>query len=258
MKKNALIALLAVVTILSLGLFAVQAQEAETPKAIGVTITGVNYGLLNTLAKDELAVANDSAAQLNALKVTVAKDGEGNEIADLAGKTLHYLHVKPAEAAMTGEANRGKELTITGSLFKNESALLVERITSGQTQELTASESVGVIVTGVNYGLLDVLAKNKPAGDDEFLVQVNGLKVTGAKDVEGNEIEGLVGKTLHYLPIKYAGPIMAGEQSRGKEITIIGLLFKNENALLVEEFGADDADDWDDLPVGSMSGLQVL
>ena len=119
-------------------------------------------------------------------------------------------------------------------------------------------ESVGVIITGVNYGLLATLSKEDLAGANAGFAQLNGLKVTEAKDVEGNEIADLVGKTLHYLPVKAAEPIMVGEQSQGKEIKIIGRLFKNESAILVEEFEADDADDWDDLPVGSMSGLQVL
>lgn len=121
-----------------------------------------------------------------------------------------------------------------------------------------APEAIGVIITGTNYGLLATLAKDELAGANAGFAQLNGLKVTEAKDVEGNEIADLVGKTLHYLPVKAAGPIMVGEQSQGKEIKIIGRLFKNESAILVEEFEADDADEWDDLPVGSMSGLQVL
>lgn len=95
------------------------------PTSVEVTITGQNYGLISTLAKDEAANAIEAAAQLNALKVTSAKGADGKEIADLKGKTVHYLPVKAAADLMLGDKHQGKNVEVTGKLFKAEGVLLV-------------------------------------------------------------------------------------------------------------------------------------
>lgn len=124
-----------------------------------------------------------------------------------------------------------------------------------------APKPVGVILTGENYCLLCTLAKSEVGNANAAYAHLNALKVTAAKDVDGNELAELVGKTVHYLPSKSCEELLVGEKYEGKTITVIGKLFKNENALLVETVEAangDDEDDWDELPVGKMSGLQVL
>jgi hypothetical protein len=130
MKKVAILGLLALAMIFSYGVSGVFAQDAKAPEAVGVTVTGVNYGLLSSLAKGEAASANGALAQMNALKVTEAKTADGAAIAELAGKTLYYLPSKTADAVITGEGLRGKNVTVIGKLFKNEGAILVEEIQS--------------------------------------------------------------------------------------------------------------------------------
>lgn len=95
------------------------------PASIDVTITGQNYGLIATLAKDQAGNAIEAAAELNALKVTSAKGADGKEIADLKGKTVHYLPTKSAADLMLGKAHQGKNVEVKGKLFKAEGALLV-------------------------------------------------------------------------------------------------------------------------------------
>jgi len=130
MKKVAILGLLALAMIFSYGVSGVFAQDAKAPEAVGVTVTGVNYGLLSSLAKGEAASANGALAQMNALKVTEAKTADGAAIAELAGKTLYYLPSKAADAVITGEGLRGKNVTVIGKLFKNEGAILVEEVQS--------------------------------------------------------------------------------------------------------------------------------
>jgi hypothetical protein len=130
MKKVAILGLLALAMVFSYGVSGVFAQDAKAPEAVGVTVTGVNYGLLSSLAKGEAASANGALAQMNALKVTEAKTADGAAIAELAGKTLYYLPSKTADAVITGEGLRGKNVTVIGKLFKNEGAILVEEVQS--------------------------------------------------------------------------------------------------------------------------------
>ena len=130
MKKVAILGLLALAMVFSYGVSGVFAQDAKAPEAVGVTVTGVNYGLLSSLAKGEAASANGALAQMNALKVTEAKTADGAAIAELAGKTLYYLPSKAADAVITGEGLRGKNVTVIGKLFKNEGAILVEEVQS--------------------------------------------------------------------------------------------------------------------------------
>lgn len=98
---------------------------SAAPTAVDVTITGQNYGVIGTLAKDEAANAIPALAELNALKVTSAKGADGKDIADLKGKTLYYLPTKAAEALAVGKANAGKNFEVKGKLFKAENTLLV-------------------------------------------------------------------------------------------------------------------------------------
>jgi hypothetical protein len=117
---------------LGIGVSGVLAQDspAKAPEAVDVTITGVNHGLLSSLAKGETASANGALAQMNVLKVTEAKMKDGAAIAELAGKTLYYVPSKTADSVITGERLRGKIVTINGRLFKEECAILVGEIQS--------------------------------------------------------------------------------------------------------------------------------
>lgn len=123
-----------------------------------------------------------------------------------------------------------------------------------------APASVAVTVTGTNYNLLGTLAKDQVAEADSALAGLNALKVTEAKDADGKAIEGLAGKTLHYLPSKSAKDLITGEANQGKTVTVKGKLFTDAGSLLVESFegAAGDDDDWGDLPVGTMSQQQIL
>jgi hypothetical protein len=115
---------------LGIGVSGVLAQDspAKTPDAVDVTITGVNHGLLSSLAKGAAASANGVLAQMNVLKVTEAKMKDGAAIAELAGKTLYYVPSKTADSVITGERLRGKNITISGKLFKDVCAILVEEV----------------------------------------------------------------------------------------------------------------------------------
>ena len=123
-----------------------------------------------------------------------------------------------------------------------------------------AEEPKAVTVTGINYCLLETLAKEEMAEANSTYALLNGLQVTEAQDSDGNAIPELAGVTLHYLPNKAGEPLLAGEQYQGSEAKVIGKWYKKANALLVESFEAEASggDDWDVIGVGGKSGIQVL
>ncbi|HOV33181.1 MAG TPA: hypothetical protein PLX23_07455, partial [Candidatus Hydrogenedens sp.] len=122
-----------------------------------------------------------------------------------------------------------------------------------------ADQPVGVTITGQNVGLFETLAKGSTASANAAIAQLNVLKVTEAKDVDGKALDDLKGKVVYYLPTKEADSLITGNQMRGKTVTIIGKFFKQANAILVETIEGDDSgDDFNNLPVGSKSQLQVL
>ena len=123
-----------------------------------------------------------------------------------------------------------------------------------------APKPIGITVTGVNYCLLSTLAPKQAADANPNYSMLNALKVTEAKDIEGNPITDLAGKTLHYLPTKSAEPVLVGDQNQGKTVEIIGQWYKDASSLLVETLTVQGGggDEWDELPVGPMSGLQML
>ncbi len=122
-----------------------------------------------------------------------------------------------------------------------------------------SEQPVGVTITGENVSLFETFAKGGTASSNSAVAQLNALKVTEAKDVDGKSLDDLKGKILIYLPTKEADSLITGNQMRGKTVTVIGKLFKQANAILVETIeGNGGEDDFDNLPVGSKSQLQVL
>jgi hypothetical protein len=156
----------------------------------------------------------------------------------------------------------------------------------------SAGAQAPVVVTGENVGLLKTVASAEAANASTACV-LNVLKVAEAKGADGKPIADLAGKILYYLPTKSAEAVMLGDKMQGKKVTVTGKLFKAECALLVEKAeeaaaaapaaaapaapakpaagaapaapGAKPAapaggkkDDFEDIPVKSKSGLQVL
>lgn len=137
-------------------------------------------------------------------------------------------------------------------------ALVSVLATTGvNAEEAKKAAPVAVTVTGTNYCLVSELAKDAEA-DANY--KLNALLITEALDAEGNAIEGLAGKTLHYVPTKAAQALLVGDANKGATVTVKGKLHKDANALSVDSFeaAASDEDDWDDLEIGSLSGQQVL
>jgi len=127
MKKAIVALVLAVSIVLTLGIARVAARE--TPDAVPVTVSGVNYGLLATFAKEELEEADETCAALNALKVTEAKDADGKVIEDLKGKTLHYLPSRAGAALLLGEKHRDQTVDVHGGLYPDAGILAVDGFT---------------------------------------------------------------------------------------------------------------------------------
>lgn len=120
-----------------------------------------------------------------------------------------------------------------------------------------AAAPSAVTVSGTNYGLIATLAPGAEAAP--ALAKLNALKVTSAKDAAGKEIEGLKGKTLFYLPTKAAEPLILGDAHAGKDVTVHGKLHSAAGVLEVEKFeAAGGGDEFDDLPVGGISGKPVI
>lgn len=93
---------------------------AEAPACVAVTVTGENYCLITALAADQ---AENALPACRALKVAEAKDADGNDIASLKGKTLHYLPTKAAEALLTGSDG---QVSVVGKLYESANVLSVE------------------------------------------------------------------------------------------------------------------------------------
>jgi len=127
MKKSALsIALAALLALAAAPIFAEEEAAEETAAGIAVTIEGLNYNLLSTLAEDHVEEAPAEYAGINALKITTCTDGEGKVHEALAGTTVHYIPCKHSADLMVGATHAGATVTVKGTLFPAENALLVE------------------------------------------------------------------------------------------------------------------------------------
>ncbi len=137
-------------------------------------------------------------------------------------------------------------------------ALLTVGVSIGFAQdEEAAPKPVEVTVDGVNYCLLCELSEEDVADANSTYATMNALKVAAAVDADGNLLEDLEGKTLHYLPTESAEALLVGEQLAGASVTIVADYYADASAIKVKSFEAEDSG-WDDLPVGQKSNLQVL
>ncbi len=287
-----LVALAAVLAVIILGLATAFAQ-GKVAQSTPVTVTGENYCLLDALGKTQTALP--ALVKLNALRVVTAKGGDGKVMPEFTGKTLHYLATKSAEALLTGDAARGREVSIRGKLFRNEAVLLVDsfeiqedfaeirpvRATTGlilmedgTTRTLDprtllrdlndnfevdakteALKTVQAVITGENYCLLDTLGKSETALP--ALGKLNALRVATAKSGDGKVMPEFTGRTLHYLATKSAEQLLTGEAARGREVSVKGRLFKNESVLLVDSFEVQE-DFAEVKPIRGVTGAQDM
>lgn len=124
MKRVLFSAIFVTCLITGFGIGMVGAQTTSLP----VILTGDNVNLLSTLAPSEGSNASEAYGGINVLKIDIAKTADGKPISDLRGKAIHYLPTKAAESVIQGDGFAGKKIKITGKLFKNEAAILVEKI----------------------------------------------------------------------------------------------------------------------------------
>ena len=100
--------------------------EQEAPKnAVKVTVTGMNYCVEAALKKAGETPKLGIDANRHALKVKEAIGEDGEAIARMKGRTLHYLYSETSAALSSDEAYFGKPLEITGTLYRNESVIEV-------------------------------------------------------------------------------------------------------------------------------------
>lgn len=139
---------------------------------------------------------------------------------------------------------------------------------AGSSMAEDAAKTVTVEVTGKNVNLVKTLCGEEAPETDAALGGLNVLLVKEARDAEGNAIEGMAGKMLHYLPVAAASKLIAGEENAGKMVTVKGALYKEALVISVSEFevkaaeaaadGGGDFDEWDELGVTTMSQQQVI
>ena len=121
MKKWILIAVAVVLTVMVVG--EVNAAKGAADNAAVVTVTGKNYCLECNLRKANNVEKCSPDACTTALKVTEAKDADGNGLNRLTGQTLHYLKSDKSAPLTKDIKNYGKTFTIKGTVYFAERAL---------------------------------------------------------------------------------------------------------------------------------------
>jgi len=105
------------------------ADDAVAAKnTVQVTLTGKNYCIETALKKGGKAPKLGIDACRHALKVTEAKDADGNIIADMAGWTLYYLFSETSQPLSSDDQYFGKTVAISGMVYRNERALDVATV----------------------------------------------------------------------------------------------------------------------------------
>lgn len=121
MRKALFLSLVAIamVVVFTTGNLTLMAEEGS-PKieSIDVKLWGENYCVACTLGKVGANSSCSTTGHRHALKVAKAGDSSGNSIANLKGKTVHYLFNPKGKEYFEG--HHGELLVVTGKLFVNE------------------------------------------------------------------------------------------------------------------------------------------
>lgn len=138
--KN-VIPIVLLVFLLAIFTFSVSGEDAEKP--VPVEINGQNVNLAKSLCQEIIQEMDETYGGLNALLVKEALDADGNAIAELAGKMLHYLPVASASKLIAGEENLNKTVTVKGNLYKNAAVIAVTEYTVQATEVDAAGADTG-------------------------------------------------------------------------------------------------------------------
>lgn len=93
-----------------------------------VVVEGVNQCLGCSLMKAGANATCSKTGHQQALKVTKAMTADGKPAPELEGWTLHYLNNPQGMELMDGEKYHGKNVTLTGMVFKDERVLDVSKV----------------------------------------------------------------------------------------------------------------------------------
>lgn len=105
------------------------AQDESAPGGIAVTVTGLNY-----CVEVELKLVDEADAEAamdkyrHALKVDEIKDADGKSLDDAKGWTLFYLYSDEALPLLTDKNLHNKKVSVEGTLYKEERALVVTSV----------------------------------------------------------------------------------------------------------------------------------
>jgi len=125
-------------------------------------------------------------------------------------------------------------------------------------QTATPPKPVDVEIVGLNFELIGAFAKDKAVNVPAPLAQMNALKIAGAKDIMASaEIADIKNRIVFYAPVQAALPLLSGPAMQNKNVKLLGKLYKEERVLVVESVEAQ-AGEFDNLPVGNNSRMQVL
>ncbi len=263
---------------------ATEEATSDTPKPITAAITGTNYNLFDKYAESGEDVAGPKLAALSAFKVTAVEDDSGKKLEGLVGKTVYYVPTAKATGVLINEDMQNATGIVSGILHVEQRAIVVRGFTStvkseaasgddwdeidfgnlsqvpvlGDEPEEENTNPIGVTLTGTNYCLLQTYAKDEAAGADPDLAKLNALKVTAAEDIDGEPLEGLVGKTVYYVPNDTAQPLLIDEILQGKTLTVVGVLRVDQRAIIVETIEGIDDEDWVEIPTKGPSQVPVL
>ncbi|MBI4559381.1 MAG: hypothetical protein HY706_17480 [Candidatus Hydrogenedentes bacterium] len=102
-----------------------KAEKKAEKGGIEATVTGKNEPCS--------ACKTEAGKGHNVLKVSSAKDGSGNEIADMAGKMLHYAANEEGKKLAAGQAN--ESVCVMGMVNSDEGKISVSKIETGKAAE---------------------------------------------------------------------------------------------------------------------------
>lgn len=124
-----------------------------------------------------------------------------------------------------------------------------------------AADTLAVEVTGLNVNMIETFCGGDAPVADAVFSGLNVLIVENLKTADGQNVEEMSGKPLHYLPVAASSGLISGKEYAGKKVTVKGKLYREARVIKVVEFEINEGgEDWDfeESPAHSFSGVAVI
>jgi len=215
-----------------------------------VTVVGTNTCLGCKLKGEHEAKAQCSDfGHTHVLQIDYAENADGDELAGLAGKSIHYLPNDQSADLVEGDEFHDERVQVEGRLLGAAATLEVADFgppsddlaeSAEQEDEFDSTVTEAVLVGQSKCLGCSLKGEHGAKAQCSDFGHTHALQVRQARTADGDKLEKFVGRTVHFLANDASAPLLEGDEFHNAEVKVEGRLFEQASTVEVHNFEAPD------------------